>query len=62
MGARLFDGSGRPPIEKAVLLVEGGRIAAELKRRGICLCPTLMREVSTFTYADEPDFSPIPSS
>jgi imidazolonepropionase-like amidohydrolase len=29
---------------------------AELKRRGICLCPTLMREVSTFVYADEPDF------
>jgi imidazolonepropionase-like amidohydrolase len=29
---------------------------AELKRRGVCLCPTLMREVSTFAYADEPDF------
>jgi imidazolonepropionase-like amidohydrolase len=29
---------------------------AELKRRGTCLCPTLMREVSTFVYADEPDF------
>jgi len=29
---------------------------AALKRRGICLCPTLMREVSTFAYADEPDF------
>ena len=28
MGARLFDGSGRPPIEKAVLLVEDGRIVA----------------------------------
>jgi imidazolonepropionase-like amidohydrolase len=27
-----------------------------LKARGICLCPTLMREVSTFVYADEPDF------
>ncbi len=29
---------------------------AALKARGICLCPTLMREVSTFVYADEPDF------
>jgi imidazolonepropionase-like amidohydrolase len=29
---------------------------AALKSRGICLCPTLMREVSTFVYADEPDF------
>jgi imidazolonepropionase-like amidohydrolase len=29
---------------------------AALKKRGIALCPTLMREVSTFVYADEPDF------
>ncbi len=29
---------------------------AQLKRRGVGLCPTLMREVSTFVYADEPDF------
>ncbi|HEY7513824.1 MAG TPA: amidohydrolase family protein [Vicinamibacteria bacterium] len=29
---------------------------AELKRRGTCLSPTLMREVSTFVYAEEPDF------
>jgi imidazolonepropionase-like amidohydrolase len=29
---------------------------AELKRRGTCLSPTLMREVSTFVYSDEPDF------
>ena len=30
--------------------------AAELARRGLCTCPTLMREVSAFTYADEPAF------
>lgn len=29
---------------------------AELRRRGVGLCPTLMREVSTFAYAAEPDF------
>ena len=27
-----------------------------LKARGICLCPTLMREVSTFVYESTPDF------
>jgi imidazolonepropionase-like amidohydrolase len=27
-----------------------------LKSRGICLCPTLMREVSTFVYESTPDF------
>jgi len=30
--------------------------AGELARRGICTCPTLMREVSAFAYADEPAF------
>jgi imidazolonepropionase-like amidohydrolase len=30
--------------------------AAELVRRGICTCPTLMREVSAFVYAEEPAF------
>jgi imidazolonepropionase-like amidohydrolase len=30
--------------------------AGELARRGICTCPTLMREVSAFVYADEPAF------
>jgi imidazolonepropionase-like amidohydrolase len=30
--------------------------AAELARRGLCTCPTLMREVSAFAYADEPAF------
>ena len=29
---------------------------AAVKRRGIPFCPTLMREVSTFVYADEPAF------
>ena len=29
---------------------------AALAKRGTCLCPTLMREVSAFTYADEPAF------
>jgi imidazolonepropionase-like amidohydrolase len=29
---------------------------AELAKRGTCLCPTLMREVSAFAYADEPTF------
>jgi len=27
-----------------------------LAKRGTCLCPTLMREVSAFAYADEPTF------
>ena len=27
-----------------------------MKSRGICLCPTLMREVSTFVYESTPDF------
>jgi len=31
-------------------------LVAELKQRGVCVCPTLMREVSTFVYADEPAF------
>ena len=30
--------------------------AAQLARRGVCTCPTLMREVSAFAYADEPAF------
>jgi len=30
--------------------------AADLARRGLCTCPTLMREVSAFAYADEPAF------
>jgi imidazolonepropionase-like amidohydrolase len=29
---------------------------AELKRRNVCVCPTLMREVSTFVYDSEPEF------
>jgi imidazolonepropionase-like amidohydrolase len=29
---------------------------AQLKSRGICVCPTLMREVSTFVYESTPDF------
>jgi imidazolonepropionase-like amidohydrolase len=29
---------------------------AEMKRRGVCLSPTLTREVSTFVYGDEPEF------
>jgi imidazolonepropionase-like amidohydrolase len=29
---------------------------AALAKRGTCLCPTLMREVSAFAYADEPPF------
>ena len=33
-----------------------GAFVAELARRGTCLCPTLMREVSAFTYAEEPAF------
>jgi imidazolonepropionase-like amidohydrolase len=27
-----------------------------LKTRGVCVCPTLMREVSAFAYASEPEF------
>jgi len=27
-----------------------------LKQRDVCLCPTLMREVSTFVYESEPAF------
>jgi imidazolonepropionase-like amidohydrolase len=27
-----------------------------LKDRGVCVCPTLTREVSTFVYESEPDF------
>jgi 3-mercaptopyruvate sulfurtransferase SseA len=27
-----------------------------LKTRGVCVCPTLMREVSTFVYGETPDF------
>jgi imidazolonepropionase-like amidohydrolase len=29
---------------------------AALKARGVCVCPTLMREVSAFVYGSEPDF------
>jgi imidazolonepropionase-like amidohydrolase len=29
---------------------------AELAKRNLCVCPTLMREVSTFVYGSEPDF------
>jgi imidazolonepropionase-like amidohydrolase len=28
----------------------------QLKARGVCVCPTLMREVSTFVYESTPDF------
>ena len=31
-------------------------VITQLKSRGICVCPTLMREVSTFVYASTPDF------
>ena len=31
-------------------------VIALLKARGICVCPTLMREVSTFVYESTPDF------
>lgn len=31
-------------------------VIAKLKARGICLCPTLMREVSTFVYESTPPF------
>ncbi len=30
--------------------------ATELARRGVCTCPTLVREVSAFAYAEEPAF------
>ena len=32
VGARIIDGSGRPPIEKGTLLIRGGRIEAVGKR------------------------------
>jgi imidazolonepropionase-like amidohydrolase len=35
--------------------VDAGLIAA-LKQRGVCVSPTLMREVSTFVYETTPDF------
>jgi len=31
-------------------------VISKLKDRGICVCPTLMREVSTFVYESTPDF------
>lgn len=31
-------------------------LVALLKARGVCVCPTLVREVSTFIYGSEPDF------
>ena len=31
-------------------------VIAKMKARGICLCPTLMREVSTFVYESTPAF------
>lgn len=31
-------------------------VISRLKTRGICVCPTLMREVSTFVYESTPDF------
>jgi imidazolonepropionase-like amidohydrolase len=31
-------------------------VIAKLKARGICVCPTLMREVSTFVYESTPPF------
>jgi imidazolonepropionase-like amidohydrolase len=31
-------------------------LVAALKSRGVCLCPTLMREVSTYVYESTPDF------
>ena len=31
-------------------------VVATLKARGVCLCPTLMREVSTFVYESTPSF------
>ncbi len=31
-------------------------LIAKLKARGICLCPTLMREVSTYVYESTPSF------
>ena len=31
-------------------------VISKLKTRGICVCPTLMREVSTFVYESTPDF------
>jgi imidazolonepropionase-like amidohydrolase len=31
-------------------------LVASMKQKGVCLCPTLMREVSTFAYETAPDF------
>ena len=31
-------------------------VIAKMKARGICLCPTLMREVSTYVYESTPSF------
>ena len=31
-------------------------VIGQLKRRNVCVCPTLMREVSTFVYEAEPPF------
>jgi len=31
-------------------------VIAALKKRGVCVCPTLMREVSTFVYESTPPF------
>src|SRR5205085_385014 len=31
-------------------------VLAALKQRNVCVCPTLMREVSTFVYESTPDF------
>jgi imidazolonepropionase-like amidohydrolase len=31
-------------------------LIAALKKTGVCVCPTLMREVSTFVYESTPDF------
>ena len=31
-------------------------LAAKMKARGVCLCPTLMREVSTYVYESTPSF------
>ncbi len=33
-----------------------GEVIAALKKRGVCVCPTLMREVSTFVYETTPPF------
>src|SRR4029079_11046513 len=33
-----------------------GEVIAALKKRDVCVCPTLMREVSTFVYETTPSF------